>query len=1034
MELRAACDLRPDSTRARFELALTRQLAGDLDEARAGYLSVLNADPTHITALAGLGQISRQSGDLPAALEYLQKAASLDPARLGLQCDTASVLCALSRLDEARIIYQSVLANCPTHVAALAGLGQVDRQRGNLRCALDYIQRAASLDPARIGLQCDAAAVLCALSRLEEARAAYESVLATHPTHVAALAGLGQISRQSGDLPAALKYLRQAASIDPSRMGLQCDAAAVLCALSRFDEARAAYESVLAAHPAHVTALIGLGHVNRQSGDLTAALEYLRRAATLDPSRLRLKCDAAAVLCALGRFDEAQTDYQSILQQDADNVDALIGLGLVERQRGDYEASLAFFQAGLTGHPEHDKLKAHAAAAFRLLDRLDEAESLYKSAVQRDPRDATSMRGLAQIAAARGQYDAAIEYTQTACALDPLNIDTRLSLAALNRDIGRVAEATAIVEEILAAAPNHPGALIEQGLILRSRDERTLALAAFQRAANLNRERGWIEAAAEHLALGQTEKARVAYQAVLTATPDQYDAMMGLVGLQMMAGDHLKCIETCDALIAKYPKRLAPTRQKCQALIQLDRVEEALRIVSGLQSTGPLLPEIDGICLEIFRTCGMRSEAMALVGEPRVATTKVFQLWFQRVLTQLAFFDLIGVEAALEIAPAHRLTERSRVIYLRGRLADLQWRVSDSIALFESALEIHGYDASSHDNLARLYWLRADVKSVSRHLQTMISQSVSRLSLRGQSTNISQNVIGQMLNELKLDPPLCDHLARLLKKDPQQQIEALSEFVRSHVTLTPPAVYLLLALRQSGNLDISTPVSVRRRASKSLIPLSIMQYWDQTKPPESIVALFRTWVEAHPGYQYCRFDNTSAREYLASHYPKEVLRAYRRASHPAQASDLFRLAYLFHQGGFYVDADDRCTASLSSIKSESAQLITYQEQFATLGNNFLGCVAQEPVIGRALNLAVEALNRGDNDTIWLATGPGLLTRAFAQVFADQGVSWREWLKDRWVLERKDLAEITWPHAILQYKNTQQSWLRQTFKSRTAQSG
>jgi len=35
----------------------------------------------------------------------------------------------------------------------------------------------------------------------------------------------------------------------------------------------------------------------------------------------------------------------------------------------------------------------------------------------------------------------------------------------------------------------------------------------------------------------------------------------------------------------------------------------------------------------------------------------------------------------------------------------------------------------------------------------------------------------------------------------------------------------------------------------------------------------------------------------------------------------------------------------------------------------------------ALQLATEAINRGDDDLIWLATGPGLITRAFAQTLA-----------------------------------------------------
>ena len=39
---------------------------------------------------------------------------------------------------------------------------------------------------------------------------------------------------------------------------------------------------------------------------------------------------------------------------------------------------------------------------------------------------------------------------------------------------------------------------------------------------------------------------------------------------------------------------------------------------------------------------------------------------------------------------------------------------------------------------------------------------------------------------------------------------------------------------------------------------------------------------------------------------------------------------------------------------------------------------------RALKLATAALNRRDRDIAWLSTGPGLLTRSFAQRVAEAG--------------------------------------------------
>ncbi len=125
---------------------------------------------------------------------------------------------------------------------------------------------------------------------------------------------------------------------------------------------------------------------------------------------------------------------------------------------------------------------------------------------------------------------------------------------------------------------------------------------------------------------------------------------------------------------------------------------------------------------------------------------------------------------------------------------------------------------------------------------------------------------------------------------------------------------------------------------------------------------------------------------MKANHPPEILRAYIRSQEIAQKADLFRLAYLSVKGGFYVDADDRSLAPIYSFVSPAAHFVTYQEDYGTLGNNFLGAKPNHPAIGLALKLGAEAINRGDHDLLWLSTGPALLTRAFAQLIADPALS------------------------------------------------
>jgi mannosyltransferase OCH1-like enzyme len=570
---------------------------------------------------------------------------------------------------------------------------------------------------------------------------------------------------------------------------------------------------------------------------------------------------------------------------------------------------------------------------------------------------------------------------------------------------------------------------MERALGLRSKNDRATALQAFEHVAAIDPGRGLIEVAHEQVALGKPEAARHTYRQVLAMLPMNYPAMLGLTELELLAANYEACVAVCDELISAYPMRVAPYRQKARALLYLDRADCAISLMQELEKVNGPTAEADAALLEILRTCGRWHEAQAVLALPRVAAASAFPLWFETVLTRLTFFDLSGAKASLERPPAVRPFEHSRVTYAQGVLADLEWRVDDAIRGFQGALTLHAQDSGAHHHLARLHLLKADADGAMHHLRCMNQLNLSALSMRGESVNVSQNLIGQLVNELRLDRELHVRLAEASRLEPHLRIDAMAELVRFAPALTPPAMGYLLALRQSGHFDVEASGDMPSDASALRIPRKLMQFWDQRTPPQDITDLLRTWVEAHPGYSYSRFDNLTAREYLADHYPREVSKAFGCARHPAQASDLFRLAHLLREGGFYVDADDRCVGDLAKLITTGTVLVGYQEQYATLGNNFLGCIAGEPVIERALALAVETLLRGDSETIWLATGPGLLTRAFAEVLLKQASGWQEWLRQRRILDRNELSTVSWPHSISQYKNTRRSWLRSGFKSR-----
>jgi hypothetical protein len=65
----------------------------------------------------------------------------------------------------------------------------------------------------------------------------------------------------------------------------------------------------------------------------------------------------------------------------------------------------------------------------------------------------------------------------------------------------------------------------------------------------------------------------------------------------------------------------------------------------------------------------------------------------------------------------------------------------------------------------------------------------------------------------------------------------------------------------------------------------------------------------------------------------------------------------------------------------SATFVCAQDEYGALSNNFIGATTSDPTMSLALQTAADEVNRGDHGMIWLTTGPGLLTRAFARALS-----------------------------------------------------
>lgn len=779
-----------------------------------------------------------------------------------------------------------------------------------------------------------------------------------------------------------------------------------------------------------VASLMEAGRAARQQGRRADALALFARAQAADPSHLPSLVEHAQELLDAGCLPEARAAFAEALRRAPGNVRALLGLGFAARRSGDHAEAASRFAAAVGADPRQVRAKLELAQSLLDTDRLAEAADRYRDVVAAEPNQPRAHLGLGIIARRTGDRAAAAAHFAAAVAADPRHLNARIELAAEQRELGRLEEAEASLAAALAIDPAHVPAWIQRGLVARHRGDRPAAREAFRQALTLRPGTARIlaELAREELALGQPEAAAEALDQALAAEPAHLDALLLRAELAMIAEDLDTCLAHCRRAAEAHPAAPRPHAMMVGALANSGRAEEALALLDqALERFGP-----DAALrvkrLEILRATGRYDALRAGLAVEAEAIATHPGIWSAAFRLEMLEGRHAAAAALLAAAPARSLPEQARLALFRGQLAEAEWDLPAARRHYAEALRLNPEDGWTHMEMARASMLAVEVEAARHHLGRSVGAQASARILRGQPIRTSQTHLGQILDEFLLDQDALRRLADLQAAPPGGRIAPLMAMVRENPDHTPTAIQLLLALRQAGMLDAPAP----GEGAAPAIPRRIAQFWTGGEPPGDLRPLMRSWQERNPGTPYLRFDGAAAERFLQDRHAPEVLEAFRRADSPAKAADLFRLAWLLAEGGFYADADDRCLAPLDGLLAGPVRLVLYQEDLGTLGNNMIAAAPGHPVIARALAMAVEALNRGDSDLLWLSTGPGLVSRAFAATLAERPEHLAAFLAETRILGRGALGRVVACHCAAQYKTTRRHWSRSAFARKLPQ--
>jgi protein O-GlcNAc transferase len=373
--------------KAMADRAVTLHRQGDLAQAEALYLQILNTDPQLFGPRYYLGLMRLQQGRHEEACGYLGEAVDIFPNDVGALMNYGMALSAAGRADKALEVFDRVLAIQPNMAEALYNRGVALADLKRFEMAVEAYDRALVVQPEMAAAQVNRAVALTALGRFDDALAGYDRLLAMQPSNAIALnhrgvarRALGRAAEALADYDRALSlrldfveamYNRGVVLLDLERAA---DALAMFDAvtaayqnnaemwnnrgvalwnLKRPDEALASYEQALRLEPGFSEAWGNRGLALRDMGRLEEARASLETVLTIEPGNAVAMNSHGNVLRDMKLFDEAINSYSAAIQARPTYAEALINRGYTHWALKQHEAGMADVEQALKLEPDY---------------------------------------------------------------------------------------------------------------------------------------------------------------------------------------------------------------------------------------------------------------------------------------------------------------------------------------------------------------------------------------------------------------------------------------------------------------------------------------------------------------------------------------------------------------------------------------------------------------------------------------------------------------------------------------------------------
>lgn len=556
--LLAALELQPDSSGALVGLAQLAATSGNPQQMKAVLARGRDSRSDDPFVWVLMGRLNYQLGQFEQAVAQFQKALELEPGNSAALLGMASARLAQGRFQDSRPWVEQLLAVQPASVDGNLIMARIALSESRLEVAEKHLALLLRASPKNVQGLLLLASVSYDLGQNERALALIRKFLGSYSEYLPARKLLALIQLRLDAADEALWGLESLLAIHPDDAQLLAllIKAAILAGKTAQARMHAGLAVTLPWPDSIRTQFAAINEFLITDASVQHALPILDKLVDGYRSEHRRQQIAAALL-QLDRQDWPAIDdnIRSLLLADPGDTGVHLLHGLTQYRRGDSAAARASIENALQIDAENvQALNALAILELRA-DDVDAATTAFGRSLSIDPVNADALMGMAGIASLKGDSRGMNAWLERMRAAHRAASAPRFALAWSYLDVGDTQRAAAVIAELAHLVPNDPRLPGLQGALATVNGDLDAALVKLTAAVELRpaSARSWYRLAWVRSQLGMPDTAMLAYQRSLDLQPDDIDTAAQLLRLQLAAGDTTGALALIEALQPYHP-------------------------------------------------------------------------------------------------------------------------------------------------------------------------------------------------------------------------------------------------------------------------------------------------------------------------------------------------------------------------------------------------------------------------------------------------------------------------------------------------